>query len=1044
MGTIKPINFTMGDALPFSGTQHFYKFIPAPAITWTDAKVQAEALSYFGLQGYLVTITSAQENVFAFNSIAQNGWIGASDDISQNGTFSPNGEGAWYWVTGPEKGTRFWQGTYWSGSAIGGNYVNWDNIQPDNCCTGENFAQFWVSAGFGKWNDLHNSLSPSLISGYYVEFGGLPNEPTLQTTSTKNVELATKLDFTLASIVCADAPAITLAGLPAGGTFKVNGLPATAINPMALGVGTHTVVYEKAGCTLPATKTIEVKSLPALSFVGLQSSYCTNSSAFTLQASPSGGTFKINGISTSTFNPSALGANTHTVEYTYTDGNGCTNTKSQPVVVNPLPTLSFVGLQASYCVDASAFTLQASPAGGNFKINGVAGSLFNPLVLGANTHTVEYTYTDGNGCTNIKSQPVIVNPLPVLSFVSLNSAYCVSASAFGLQAIPAGGSFKINGISATQFTPNALGVGTHTVLYEYTDGNGCKNTKTQLVAVNALPTLSFVGLQSGYCTNSSAFTLQASPSGGTFKINGVSATQFNPSALGANTHTVLYEYTDGNGCTNTKSQPVVVNPLPTLSFVGLQSSYCIDTPAFGLQASPSGGTFKINGVAGSLFNPLVLGANTHTVEYTYTDGNGCTNIKSQPVIVNPLPVLSFVSLNSAYCVSASAFGLQAIPAGGSFKINGISATQFNPNALGIGTHIVLYEYTDGNGCKNTKSQPVVVNPLPVLNFVGLNSAYCIDAPAFTLQASPAGGTFTINGTSATSFNPTALGANTYTVEYTYTDGNGCSNTKTQTVVVNPLPTLAFYNVPDRYCPQAVAWTLQAIPAGGQFAVDGVPTTALDPTQYTIGTDVTVTYTYTDANTCTNTISKTIAIIPPDFYEDVEIDTTVCLAPNKMFVIEALTEAEVAQLSADGWNVSYLWSNGASTSSRTIALPAKHGTMQDLSVIVKDQTNCYQREIHFKVTFDCKPNFHVPTAFTPDGNNLNDVLKTFGKDISGLNFKIFNRWGEQIYTSTDLKQKWDATVGGKPAPAGVYVWQASYRRNDSGEIKTAQGRITLIR
>jgi len=89
---------------------HLYKFIPASAITWPNAKIAAEAQNYFGIQGYLATLSCTAENSFAFNSIAQQGWIGASDDNALTNIYSPTGEGQWYWVTGLEKGTRFWQG----------------------------------------------------------------------------------------------------------------------------------------------------------------------------------------------------------------------------------------------------------------------------------------------------------------------------------------------------------------------------------------------------------------------------------------------------------------------------------------------------------------------------------------------------------------------------------------------------------------------------------------------------------------------------------------------------------------------------------------------------------------------------------------------------------------------------------------------------------------------------------------------------------------------------------------------------------------------
>ena len=64
----------------FSGNGHYYKVVQNNGIDWDDAKTAAEASTLYGLTGYLVTVTSADENAFIYSKINQNAWMGASDD----------------------------------------------------------------------------------------------------------------------------------------------------------------------------------------------------------------------------------------------------------------------------------------------------------------------------------------------------------------------------------------------------------------------------------------------------------------------------------------------------------------------------------------------------------------------------------------------------------------------------------------------------------------------------------------------------------------------------------------------------------------------------------------------------------------------------------------------------------------------------------------------------------------------------------------------------------------------------------------------------
>jgi hypothetical protein len=115
----KTFSFTIGDANYLESTGHYYEFIPLIDVRWTEAKVLAEGLTYYGLQGYLATLTSEAENQIAAVQTNNFGWIGASDLAN---------EGDWRWVTGPEglenggAGRSFWLG---NGAALGGAACKW-------------------------------------------------------------------------------------------------------------------------------------------------------------------------------------------------------------------------------------------------------------------------------------------------------------------------------------------------------------------------------------------------------------------------------------------------------------------------------------------------------------------------------------------------------------------------------------------------------------------------------------------------------------------------------------------------------------------------------------------------------------------------------------------------------------------------------------------------------------------------------------------------------------------------------------------------------
>ncbi len=186
------INLSDANYLPSTG--HYYIYEANTGITWAEARNLAASQTYFGLQGYLATITTEEESQLAGEQSAGTGWIGGSDSET---------EGTWKWVTGPEAGQVFWQGAV-NGNAPNGTYSFWNTNEPNNLGD-EDYAHITApNVGIlGSWNDLSNSGSTNPNSdyhpqGYIVEFGGMPNEPEINLSASSTIMMPRLLSNNIA------------------------------------------------------------------------------------------------------------------------------------------------------------------------------------------------------------------------------------------------------------------------------------------------------------------------------------------------------------------------------------------------------------------------------------------------------------------------------------------------------------------------------------------------------------------------------------------------------------------------------------------------------------------------------------------------------------------------------------------------------------------------------------------------------------------------------------------------------------------------------
>ncbi|HLP55830.1 MAG TPA: gliding motility-associated C-terminal domain-containing protein [Fluviicola sp.] len=400
--------------------------------------------------------------------------------------------------------------------------------------------------------------------------------------------------------------------------------------------------------------------------------------------------------------------------------------------------------------------------------NGFNSNLQNPTVTPPTTPgTYVYTVTaDDGGTPCTATTTVTVNALPTVSAGSY-SPICNNLVSLPLVGSPLGGVFSGVGVVGALFSPL---VGSQTVTYDYTDANGCTNSATAFIDVNATPNVN-AGTYSPVCTDAADIPLVGSPAGGTFSGNGVSGNNFDPSA---GTQTITYDYTSAAGCSGSATTVITVNPLPVVS-AGTYGPYCSNGPSVGLAGTPVGGTFSGTGVVGNNFNPS---AGTQTITYTYTNANGCVNSATTNIIVNNAPAVN-AGVDQAVCAGAQVT-LSGSGASNYSWNNGVTNNvAFTPGS----TQTYTVTGTDGNGCQNTDQVTVTVNPLPTIT-AGADQQICVGTPVTLSGNGGVSYTWTNGVTNGTPFTP-GLGSATYTV--TGTDANGCTGTDQVTITVVPVP-----------------------------------------------------------------------------------------------------------------------------------------------------------------------------------------------------------------------------------------------------------------
>lgn len=777
----------------------------------------------------------------------------------------------------------------------------------------------------------------------------------------------------------------------------------------------------------------------------------------------------------------------------------CADTVKDSVTVNPLPTPNFTA--APVCQGSNTVLTDLSTINCGGTVTGWAWNFGDPTSGPNNTSTVQdpthvfsdtghfsviLTATSNNGCQNSVTLPVVIVPDPVAGFVSgpvcLGQPTSFTDTSKGHPTTWAW-NFGDGGTSAVQDPTHTYGTaGTFVVKLVVSSGAGCTDSITENVVVNPPPVAAFTATT--VCQGTATTFTNTSTGGATYLWtfgDGVgTSTLLNPTYTygTAGSFNAKLVVTSANGCKDSVTVPVTVNPSPTGTIT--DGPVCLGSAtSFSVNPALVGGTYNWNfgdGVGTSTVqNPTYTytTANTFNVYVVLTSASGCFDTVKSTAVVNPNPVADFSATQVCQGHPTVFTDLSTVKTGAvsgwawNFGDPGSGAnntsTVQNPTHVysTCGTFNVLLTVTTSASCTHDTTITVTVNPVPVPNFTA--TSVCVGLATTFTDGSTIGCGGVINtynwnfgdgkGTSIAQ-NPTYTyaAAGTYTVSLTVASSLGCDSTIKIPVTVYPLPVAAFTETspcdgtPTQFTDASTGATAWAWNFG-----DGGTSTLTDPTHlYGTAGQYTVTEVVTSVNGCVDSTKNTITVYPNPV-PGLKADTLRGCAPLCVNFTDLSTIVTTWGSSITSWSWSFGDSTAGSASQNPSHCYTKVGTFT-VSLTVTTNNGCTETFTipnyittypTPKANFSSAPNpttMASPTIYFTDlstGSPVSWSWVTFGDNTDSskttentqhtygdtgtynVTLAIVNKWGcvDTITLPVDIQPMWTFYVPNAFTPNG---------------------------
>jgi gliding motility-associated-like protein len=900
-----------------------------------------------------------------------------------------------------------------------------------------------------------SSIFSPLTAGTYAFHIKDANGCIKDTTITLTDSLHIGITVSAPSILCnGGVSTVTVSGTgsPAPYTYAPGSSAYSTTNTFPMTVGTYVLHVRDANmCQHDTTITI-TQPTPGVVTAIASNVACHGGASGIITVGASGGTpgytYSISSGSYGTspiFSPLTAGSYIIKVK----DAHGCIYTAATTTVTEPTAiVLDSVRVIKPTCYGSTNGSIQLYAHGGVTPYTYAIGtgsysssSLFTGMAAGTYLMHIK----DANGC--MKDTTInMLQPARVALTASILRPICSTLANGSVTLSASGGtpsyaySIGTGAYSAsTVFSPLAAG----TYAFHIKDANGCiKDTTISLsdsliisATVSASPVLCY-----GAATGSITATGSGGTSPYTYAIG--SGSYGSTSTFGgliSSTYTIHVK--DNNGCTYSTTSSII-QPTLLVPHVTLTNPTCYGYANGTIAVTATGGTpayqYAINSGSYSVTAAFTaLGAGTKIIHVK--DNNGCIH-DTTVIITQPDPIAMTLAPSPIRCFGESG-AVTASVAGGtpSYWYAADAGGWQTSNVLtGLTASIHFIHLKDNNGC--TMDTGVSMTQPPPLVLTGRdtlaptcegykNGAVVLHANGGTLpyQYSDDNTTFT----SDSAFNMLGVGSLTFYIK----DANGCHIDTA----------IALNGHQHIWMTATVAPTTCYGKNDGVIIAQGGGTSLAPMTWHISGPGV---------NVATDSIGGLVGGI----YIITATDTQNCKKDSSVFVPQppALSLAfTVVNNLCDGYEdrgaitatvtggtppYKYRWNRSTKTDPTIGGLPNGH-----YAVWVTDANNCPIADTT-NIAYEecCKP--FIPDAFTPNGDGTNDVFRIAHKgDMRIVEFSVYNRFGEQVFTTSRTDEGWDGRYRGTAADMGVYFYYAriicGINRTD---ITMLKGDVTLIR
>lgn len=433
---------------------------------------------------------------------------------------------------------------------------------------------------------------------------------------------------------------------------------------------------------------------------------------------------------------------------------------------------------------------------------------------------------------------------------------------------------------------------------------------------------------------------------------------------------------------------------------------------------PDSGTYKVQMIVGSTF--------------------GCIDTVNTDVYVNPSPMVNVLTHDTLICI-IDTLQLTTTNTG-----NFLWSPNYNINSISSASPLVspdvpttyFVKYTDGLGCSNIDSVFINVKSFVTIN-TGPDTTICRTDGVQLNTISDALHYVWTPATDLSSDTAKSPIANPLVSSVTYkVMGNigKCQNTSTVTIKTLPYPP-AYAGRDTTVC---FGVSNQLMASGGLY-YDWSPATFLNATNISnpVATNPTVTTQYIVA------VRDIVGCLKPAF-DTVLLTVDPFVFANAGPSDTSLVLGQPLYLNGTG-GATYLWTPSTWLSNPGIPNPVS--SPQDnitYKLLVTSAAGCQNTDtINVKV-YKVSPSIYVPTAFSPNNDGNNDVLKPILLGMQTLNyFRVFDRWGNLMFTTSQQGQGWDGSFKGNPQDLGTFVWMAQ-GTTYTGEVISLKGYTVLVR